>query len=170
MIFRRLVRSACLMALMGLVLAQAVPASAQQQPTPAAISMAKEIVDLKGSLSIFPSVIAGVIERSKDTLLQANMNLQKPLNDMAAQFRTEYAARVNDVREIFARSYAQRFTEQELKDILTFLKSPSGKKFMSEEPIFLNETLARAETWSNDLADEVMTKFRAEMRKKGHNL
>jgi hypothetical protein len=41
---------------------------------------------------------------------------------------------------------------------------------MSEEPIFLNETLARAETWSNDLADEVMTKFRAEMRKKGHNL
>jgi hypothetical protein len=147
-----------------------MPARAQQQPTPAAVSMAKEIVDLKGSMGIFPSVIAGVVQQARDTLLQANLNLEKPLNETAAQLRTELAVRVNDVREIFAKIYAARFTEQELKDILTVLKTAPGRKFIAEEPIFLNESLSRAEQWSNALSEEVMTKFRTEMRKKGHNL
>jgi hypothetical protein len=146
------------------------PAFAQQQPTPAAVSMAKEIIDLKGAMGIFPSVIAGVVQRTRDTLLQANLTLEKPLNETAAQLRTELAPRINDIREIFAKLYAARFTEQELKDISTFLKTPSGKKFVSEEPIFLNESLSKAEEWSNALAEEVLVKFRAEMKKKGHNL
>lgn len=155
-----------LVAMLGL---QSAPAAAQQ-PTPAAVSMAKEIIDLKGSMGIFPSIIAGVIQQARDTFLQTNLTLEKPINETAAQLRTELAPRVNDVREIFAKLYAQRFTEQELKDILTFLKTPTGKKFISEEPIFLNESLSQAEQWSSSFSDEVMTKFRAEMRKKGHNL
>lgn len=146
------------------------PAAAQQQPTGAAVSMAKEIVDLKGSMGVFPPVIAGVVQQTRDTLLQSNLMLEKPLNDIAAQLRAEMAPRINDLREIFAKLYAQRFTEQELKDILTFLKSSAGKKFVEEEPIFVSEGLSRAEQWSTELAQEVMTKFRAEMRKKGHNL
>ncbi|MGE3144833.1 MAG: DUF2059 domain-containing protein [Pseudorhodoplanes sp.] len=164
-------RASGLVGLFAIVLlVPAAPAAAQQQPTPAATSMAKEIIDLKGSMGIFPSIIAGVVQQARDTFLQTNLTLEKPLNETAAQLRTELAARVNDVRELFAKLYAQRFSEQELKEILTFLKSPTGKKFISEEPIFLNESLSRAEQWSTALSDEVMGKFRAEMRKKGHNL
>lgn len=164
-------RASGLVGLFAIVLfLPAAPAAAQQQPTPAAVSMAKEIIDLKGSMGIFPSIIAGVVQQARDTFLQANLTLEKPLNETAAQLRTELATRVNDVRELFAKLYAQRFSEQELKEIVTFLKSPTGKKFISEEPIFLNESLSRAEQWSTALSDEVMSKFRAEMRKKGHNL
>ena len=39
-----------------------------------------------------------------------------------------------------AKLYAARFTEQELKDMVAFYKSPLGKKMIAQEPQVLDET------------------------------
>jgi hypothetical protein len=148
----------------------AVPASAQQQPSAAALTSAREIVELKGAMTLFAPVVPGVIERVKLTFLQSNPNLQNDLNTVANALRTEYTPRSVEIRDQIARLYTQHFNEQELKDILTFYKSPLGKKMNQEEPKFVDQSMVFVEGWADKLSEEVIGKFRAEMKKKGHDL
>jgi hypothetical protein len=146
------------------------PAMAQQQPSAEAVSMAKEILAAKGSLTMFEPIVPGVIEQVRSVLTQQNPNLQKPLSETATALRPKLAPKFEDLKNEIAKTYAAHFTEQELKDLLAFFKSPLGKKSLIEEAKFVEQTLSRAQDWSNQLADDVMAEFRAEMKKKGHNL
>jgi hypothetical protein len=145
------------------------PARAQQ-PTPNAMALANEILATKGSLTIFEAIIPGVVEKSKTTLLQMNPNLFKDLNAVADDLRKEFAPRLAQLRTEIAKIYASRFTEQELKDTLAFYKSPLGKKILTEEVNFVDRSMATAQDWAIKLNDEVLVRFRAEMKKRGHPL
>lgn len=145
-------------------------ALAQQQPSAAALATAAEIVDIKGASAMFSPVIPGVIEKIKLTFLQTNPNLQRDFDTVANALRAEYAPRQAQIREQLARLYTQHFNEQELKDILTFYKSPLGKKMNQEEPKFVEQSMTFVQDWADKLSDEVLVKFRAEMKKKGHDL
>src|SRR4051812_46021342 len=91
-----------------------------QQPTPAAVSMAKEILEAKGSMAVFEPIVIGVIEQTKNVFLQQSPNLQKDLNETAAALRAQYLPRTAELKEEVAKIYATQFTEAELKEALTF--------------------------------------------------
>jgi uncharacterized protein len=141
---------------------------AQQGPTPAQLALANEILDIKGSMMIFEAIIPGVIEKSKNSMLQMNPNLFKDLNEVSLNLRKDYAPRLASLRTDIARIYASRFTEQEMKDTLTFYKSPLGKKILTEEPAFVDRSMSAAQDWAIKLNDEVLQRFRAELKKRGH--
>jgi uncharacterized protein len=148
----------------------AAGSASAQQPTPAAVSMAKEILEVKSSFAMFDPIVPGVVETAKNVFLQQSPNLQKDLNDVATSLRAQLAPRTAELKEEIAKVYASRFTEQELKDALAFFKSPVGQKLLQEEPRFVEASLTRAQDWANRLSEDVMGKFRAEMKKKGYNL
>jgi hypothetical protein len=151
-------------------LLSAMPAtpSLAQQPSKSALSLANEILEIKGSMTIFEAVIPGVIEKSKATLLQMNPNLFKELNDVANDLRKEFAPKLDTLRADIVRIYATRFSEQEMKDTLAFYKSPLGKKILSEEPAFVDRSMSAAQDWAIKLNDEILQRFRVEMKKRGH--
>ena len=103
-------------------------------------------------------------------ILPSNPALFKDINEVATKLRTELAPKRNEVVDQIARLYALKFTEAEMKEVIAFYKSPVGKKFVAEEPPVIDQGLQSAEEWSKRMADEIMTKFRAEMKKKGHDL
>lgn len=141
-----------------------------QQPSAAAVAVAKELLDLKGAARMFDPLVPGIIETVKNNYLQTNPALFKDLSDVAAQLRTELAPKRAEVINQVATLYAQRFSEQELKDVVAFYKTPVGKKFVTEEPTVIEQSLATAQNWSQKLSEEVLSRFRAEMKKKGHDL
>ena len=141
-----------------------------EEPTPAAVAVAKELIVLKGSTQIWDAVVPGVIEQAKGVFLQTNPALSKELNDVASRLRTEFAPRAAQLVDQVAQLYAQTFTEQELKDALTFYKSPLGRKIVNEEPKVLDDGFRRIQQWANKFSEEVMSKMRAEMKKKGYDL
>ena len=153
------------LALSGVALAQG-PAA----PNAAAIAAAKELVALKGGATMFDPLVPGVIESAKNSLLPTNPQLQRPLNEVAAQLLKEYDPKRAEILNEVAKVYAQRFTEPELKEIVAFYKTPIGKKMITEEPIALDQSLKMAQTWATRFSDEVLERFRAEMKKKGYNL
>lgn len=153
-----------------LLLALPATPSLAQQPSKNALSLANEILEIKGSMTIFEAVIPGVVEKSKATLLQMNPNLFKDLNEVATNLRKEFGPRLEALRADIARIYAARFTEQEMKDTLAFFKSPLGKKILTEEPAFVDRSMSAAQDWAIKLNDEVLQRFRAEMKKRGHAL
>lgn len=149
----------------------AVPASAQQaSPSASSIAMAKEMITLKGGTTMFERIVPGVIESAKNSLVPTNPGVIPQLNEVAAILHKEMEAKKAELINEVSTIYAQRFTEQELKELLAFYKTPLGRKAINEEPAALDASMKRAQTWADDLYEKVLSRFRAEMKKKGYDL
>jgi hypothetical protein len=161
---------------LGLALA-AAPAGAQQpaaQPpaplkpaSPAAIAAAKELLTLKGVSGIYAAAVPNIVQRAKDQLLANNLNYQKDLNEVAAMIAQSLAGREKEIGEQMAKIYASDFTEQELKDLNAFYKTPVGQKLLAQEPKSVQTSMAYMQQWAQSFSDTVMGEFRSEMKKRG---
>jgi hypothetical protein len=153
-----------------------VPAGAQQQPSgfkpasPAAIASAKEILAMKNASAMYASAVPNIVERTKDTLMQSNLNYQKDLNEVAVIVAQGLAGREKEIGEGMAKVYAGEFTEQELKDLVTFYKSPLGQKLLASEPKAIQLSMTYMNQWAQGFAEVVNGQFRAEMRKRGKEI
>jgi hypothetical protein len=168
-VFQAIQRAARLAAA-AVVLAVFIPAAHAQQPSPASMAVAKQLITTTGATTVFTPLIAGVVEQAKLLFLQQNPGLAKDLNEVAAKLRTDLQPRFSELNDEVAKLYASNFTEQELKDILTFYQSPAGKKMLTVQPKVIDSSMAFAQTWANKLSDEVIGKMRDEMKKRGHAL
>jgi hypothetical protein len=175
-------------ALIAIVLAGAVlagharPASAQgtpprgaapnsaHQPSPAALLLAKQILEIKHVEDVFKPMIRGVVLKTRDVFMQTNFMWSKDLNEIAANLEREYSARTKELLDRAAGIYATHFSEPELKQLLSFYQSPLGQKVIDEEPKALDESMTMAGTWADDFSQDVINKMRAEMKKRGHDL
>jgi uncharacterized protein len=152
------------------VLSLACAAQSANPPSPQAVALAKELILLKGGQQMFGAVVPGVIESTKDVFLPTNPNLSKPLGDVSAQLKSEFASKSDELMNEVAKVYATHFTEQELKEAVAFYKTALGKKLLAEEPVAIEAGFTRAKEWANDFSGQVMTRMRAEMKKKGYDL
>jgi uncharacterized protein len=148
----------------------AAPQPPAHQPSPTAVLLAKQIVEIKGVKNIFQPLVRGVVEKTKNMFMQTNFMWAKDLDEVAAIEQKKYAPRAEELVDATARLYASRFTEQELKDLLSYYKSPLGQKALVEEPKVLDEAMANAGTWGDNLSQEVMASMREEMKKRGHDM
>jgi hypothetical protein len=156
--------------LLALALVVMVTPAKAQQPSASAIALAKDIIVAKGSSTMYDPIVPGVVDRIRALLIQTSPMLSRELNEVTVQLKREYASRIGEPINEMARLYAARFTEQELKDALAFYKSPLGVKIINEEPAILEASLERMQAWREKFSEEVVIKFRNEMRKKGHEL
>ncbi len=162
-------------AAMVLALAVAGPTGAQQQPagkppTAGAIAAAKELLALKNANAIFANAVPNIVQKTKDQLLQTNLNYQKDLNEVSMIVAQKLAGREKEIGEGMAKIYASEFTEQELKDLVTFYKSALGQKLLSTEPKAIQQSMGYMSQWAQGFAEQVNADFRAEMRKRGKQI
>ena len=153
----------------ALVVASSAAHAQKQQPSPASLLVAKQLVTVTGASALFNPLIAGVVEQAKNLYLQQNPGLAKDLNEIAAKMRKNLQPRFAEVTNEIARLYATHFTEQELKDILAFYRSPSGKKMLAQQPNVVDASMKFAQNWANKLSEQVTAQMREELKKKGHD-
>ena len=165
----KIVPAACLA--FALVLG-AVPATAQQPaaPSPAAIAAAKEILTLKNASAMYTNAVPGMVEKVKGTLIGQNLNYQKDLNELAPIVAKQLAGREQEIGDGMVGVYAGEFTEQELKDLVTFYKSPLGQKLITNEPKAINHSMQVMNAWAQNFSEVVASTFRAEMKKRGKDM
>ena len=160
---------------LGLALA-GLPAGAQQAPpalkqaAPAAIAAAKEILAMKNASAMYANAVPNLVQQTKDVLLQNNLNYQKDLNEVAVVVAQSLAGREKEIGDGMAQVYANEFTEQELKDLVTFYKSPLGQKLLTNEPRAIQLSMSYMNQWAQVFSEQVNAAFRAEMRKRGKQI
>jgi hypothetical protein len=151
--------------------AQAPPAAVTGKPASAAsIAAAKEILTMKNATAMYANAVPGLVEQTKNTLLQSNLNLQKDLNEVALIVAKNLAGREKEIGDGMAQIYAGEFTEQELKDLVTFYKSPLGQKLIASEPKAIQDSMVYMNVWAQSFAEVINGQFRAEMRKRGKEI
>jgi uncharacterized protein len=157
---------------MGLALSPAgaqTPAPAKPA-SPAAIAAAKEILDMKKASAMYAQAVPSVVEQTKTNLMQTNLNYQKDLNEVAIIVAQSLAGREKEIGEGMAKVYADAFSEQELKDLVTFYKSPLGQKLLTAEPEAIQASINFMRQWGQSFSQTVATQFRAEMHKRGKDI
>jgi len=164
------IKSAARWAALALTLVTFGSAGNAQQPSPAAMASAKELITITGATTLLSPLIAGVVEQAKLLYLQQNPALAKDLNEISARMRTDLQPRFAELTDEVSRLYATNFTEQELKDILAFYKTTAGKKLLVEQPKIVDSSMKFAQEWANKLSDQVVAKMRDELKKRGHAL
>ena len=156
------------------------PAFAQQKDAPAAIPLkpaspaalaaAKEILTMKNASAMYASAVPNLVEQTKNALIQNNLNYQKDLNEVSLIVAKNLAGREKEIGEGMAQVYANEFSEQELKDLVAFYKSPLGAKLLAAEPRAIQFSISYMNAWAQNFASVVDTQFRAEMKKRGKTI
>jgi len=167
---------------MGLALTT-VPAEAQQKnapaapaatplkaASPAALAAAKEILTMKNASAMYANAVPNLVQQTKNVLLQSNLNYQKDLKEVAVVVAKNLAGREKEIGEGMAQVYANEFTEQELKDLVNFYKSPLGQKLLSSEPRAIQFSMSYMNQWAQQFAETINGQFRAEMKKRGKEI
>ena len=157
---------------LGLALS-GVPAGAQTPPkpaSPAAVAAAKEILTMKNASQMYANAVPNIVHQTKDALLKNNLNYQKDLNEVEVIVAQKFAGREKEIDTGMASLYATEFTEQELKDLVTFYKSPLGQKLLTAEPKAIQLSMGYVNQWAQTFAETVNGEFRAEMRKRGKEI
>jgi hypothetical protein len=148
----------------------ATPAPALKPASPAALAAAKEILTMKNAGAMYASAVPNIVNTTKNALVQSNLNYQKDLNEVAVIVAKNLAGKEQEIGEGMARIYANEFTEQELKDLLTFYKSPLGQKLLATEPRAIQFSMSYMEQWGMIFTQTVNEQFRAEMKKRGKEI
>jgi hypothetical protein len=146
--------------------APAANAQPLKQATPAAIAAAKELLAMKNASAMYQAAVPNVVEQTKNALIQNNLNYQKDLSEVAVTVAQKLAGREKEIGEGMAQIYANEFSEQELKDLVTFYKSPLGQKLLSTEPRAIQFSMSYMNQWATMFAGLVNEAFREEMKKR----
>ena len=173
-LLRSLPAAALAMALVLIVapaIAQQGPPAAPGKPgSPAALAAAKEILTMKSASAMYTNAVPSLVERTKTTLLQSNLNLQKDLNEVAIIVATNLAGREKEIADGMAQIYTNEFTEQELKDLVTFYKTPLGQKLLANEPRAIQGSMGYMQLWAQHFSEVINGQFRTEMKKRGKDI
>jgi hypothetical protein len=149
----------------------AAPPAAQLKPvSPSALQAARDLLAAKNVTQIYGGAVPNIIERAKAQLLGNNLSYQKDLNEIAVTIAQANAGKEKEIGEQMAKIYAQDFTEQEMKDLTAFYKSPLGQKLLTEEPKSIQASMAFMGQWAQAFGESVVAEFRAQMTKRGKPL
>jgi hypothetical protein len=149
---------------------QVAPAPALKPASPAALAAAKEILTMKNANAMYANAVPNIVDQTRNALIQSNLNYQKDLNEVAAIVAKNLAGKEQEIGDGMARIYANEFTEQELKDLVTFYKTPLGQKLLGTEPRAIQFSMSYMNQWGQIFAQTVNDQFRAEMKKRGKEI
>ena len=93
-------------------------------------------------------------------------DLDAVLNTVIPEMEKEQATLVNTTAQFFA----EAMTEEEIKAVIEFNKTPAGKKYLEHQPRVLDRMVVVIDGWNRDLSQRMLTRVRAEMKKKGHDM
>lgn len=132
--------------------------------------VARQMVEASGLVENMQNAVDVFLDEGKRQFLLTNPDLQKDLDDSAKALEPEFKQRQSELIDQIADVYAQRFTVKEMTDIIAFYQSPTGVKLKQIQPAAQQASYEKFQAWSQQMTQDVITRLRAEMKKKGHDI
>jgi uncharacterized protein len=153
---------------------QAAPAQATA-PAPAQIpashlAAARDVIVSSGMNRGFDTLIPQYMEQIKATFGATRPEIANDLAQTLNELRPEFEKQREDIINTTARLYAQALSEPDLKEIAGFFKSPAGSRYVAAQPKVLDGLFIEMQAWSRKLSEYMLTRVRAELKKKNIDL
>ena len=145
----------------------AVPAPAVATPTAAAVAAAGDILGDIGIKEKIALVVPGMMAELERNVTNTRPEIRDSLRQTLRAIQPEFDKTAQQIFDEAATILASQMSEKELQDVAAFFASPTGKKYLAIEPVFLRNLAAVAEPWRQKLSTDILTRAREEMKKKG---
>jgi len=169
-----LLAAACACVASGALAQQVPPAAPASPPAPAPpatnAALARALVVATGISRSFLTLVPQFMDQIGRNLTQTRPELNKDLDLVLTELKPELDRQAEEMIEIAAQVYAKHLPEADLQAAVAFFTSPSGRKYVEAQPTILTEIVTAMQGWQGKISTDMMTRVRAEMKKKGHEL
>jgi hypothetical protein len=135
--------------------------------TPEHLAAALEAVSASNAGRTYDNVLPLISEKVQDQLIRMRPDLYQKITDVVQGVALKLAARRADLNNDVARVWANAFSEDELKAITAFYKSPAGAKFLETGPKVVADSMQSLKGWSDRVGEELLEKSREELKQQG---
>ncbi len=150
----------------------AAPPLAAVPPVPAIppsqLAAARDLVNASGITRSFQPMVPQLREQIVPMLTRTRPDLTQDLGIVIKQLSPEFDKKIDDMIDIAAGIYARQMSEAEMKEAAAFFNSPVGKKYVTVQPLMLDDLVVAMQAWTQTISSFMMTRIRDEMIKKGH--
>jgi hypothetical protein len=168
--FQRMIRRSLVRAAVGLALVCAAPAFAQAPAlTPSHLLVAREVADATGITQTITSIFSE-FEKNVQGLIATRPEMKKDTDAVVAALKPEADKRIEEMTRTAAEVFARKMTEEDLKEVAGFFKSPVGQRYNVLRREATDDLLVVLEPWTLQTSQYLFDRFSQEMRKRGHNL
>lgn len=105
--------------------------------------------------------ITGSGELGTQVMGQMIGNMKKAMPQVPEKFWADFMKEVHtdELIDMIVPVYDRNLTHDDVKELIRFYESPTGKKFVSVLPKITQESMVVGEKWGRELAMKVMTKL-----------
>jgi uncharacterized protein len=149
--------------------AQQSPPAAPSAPSASHLAAARELATISGVLRVFDGFMpafGGQLRRNTVTRPEITKDLDQVLDALKPDLEQQKQVMIDTA----LRYYTSAFTEAELKELIAFFKTPVGLKYLQTAPRLLDTLALETRRWTDKTSEYFMTRVRAEMAKRGHQL
>ena len=119
----------------------------------------RKLLKITGSGELGTQVMGQMIGSMKKTMPQVP---EKFWGDFMKEVHTE------ELVDLIVPVYDRNLTHDDVKELIRFYESPTGKKFVSVLPKITQESMVVGEKWGRELATKVMVKLQAQQNADKH--
>lgn len=139
--------------------------------TPAKRTDIRNLIQLTGSNTL-PVQFA---DMTSVQIVQQIQNQRGDMNQQAAkgvqqELQSLFKENGSLIMEQVESIYASKFTDTEIKELITFFKTPVGQKFVSTMPVVNRETLQAGQAWAQSQKATIESRVKARLKKDGIDL
>lgn len=133
------------------------------------IAAARETIAAAHASEQFNEILINLADQTKALFQRSNPGAAKDIDEVVSAVALDLAKRRPELDRELERVWAARFSEEELKQITAFFKSPVGQKYGEMAPVIIQDSMRSAGIWRDAISTEIVTRSRDELNKRGYN-
>ncbi len=145
------------------------PAATADVPPPslAAIKAADQLLTAMGVKETIAKTVPTMMTEFERNLTTTRPEIRDSLRQTLVEIKPEFDNSAKLTYQKAEALLALAMSDKELEEVATFFTSPTGRKFLAIQPIFLQRLQDMLDPWRQGLSTDIVAKAREEMKKKG---
>lgn len=123
-----------------------------QEATPYKTSLIK-MMELSGAQQTYKAVAGQMITMFKQQKPEIPAEFWSGLEEMIVK------SAANNLVDMLLPVYQKHLTEDDLKNMIIFYQTPTGKKFAEKTPVLAQESMAAGQEWGKKIGEEFVKKL-----------
>jgi uncharacterized protein len=137
---------------------------------PSHLAVATDVLRHSGIVTMFTNSMPNVVGGLRANITRARPELTKDIEEALKVVEAELPSAIEEGLSESAGFLAAKMSEPELKEVLAFLTSAAGKKYVATLPGFMDEVVPYLQIWTQAVGQGATRRFGDEMAKRGHKL
>ncbi len=126
--------------------------------------LADKLVQTTGTARLFDSLLPNIADAAKNGFIRANPQMQLGIIAVVDRVAVDLVSRRPELDSYLARVWASGFNNDEMRDLIEFYSTDTGKKFARLHGQLLAVQTAAAEAWAKSVSDELEARVHEELR------